>query len=359
MTWLFALPTKYLFGMLLWLAAGGFVFWAVLKWRGRLRRKGRKTWPANLAMSIWLLLAMLTGVELYFALLFDATDSFNRSNVSQVWFRRHVDPEKRMLDLGKELLPYRDDEPFPSPVPEDRKHVCFVGDSFTFGHGVAKASDRFSNRVRSELAERFPGEYVVTNLSEPGTDLNWAFALVRELVDAGIRVETLVYVFCPNDIEVYHPDHMEHVRELGELAPSCPLFRETFFLNLLYYRYKTASLPAARDYYGYLADYYSGEPWQRMRRQFDEFAEFCRAHRIELKVVIFPFLQDLAGDSPFDPARQIVRDYCRDRDLDVLDLYDTLHKHADENLTVSLFDAHPNPRAHELAAEAILPFLLE
>jgi hypothetical protein len=96
-----------------------------------------------------------------------------------------------------------------------------------------------------------------------------------------------------------------------------------------------------------------------MQNQFEEVATFCNAHGIEFKVVIFPFLQTLDRQSPFDHARKVVREFCDSQHIPVLDLYDTLSEHAKEQLTVSLFDAHPNPRAHELAAEAILPFLLE
>jgi hypothetical protein len=298
-------------------------------------------------------------VELYFALWFDATDSFNASNVSQVWYRRHADRQLHVLELGQAGITYRDDQVFPRPIPSNRKHICFLGDSFTFGHGVAKVSDRFSNRIREELDSRFPEGYLVTNLSAPGTDLNWADALLREMAEQDIRVETLVYVFCPNDIEVYHPDHMKNVRELGRLKPECPLLRHTYFFNFLYYRIQMASLPAAREYYGYLAEYYSAEPWKRMQTQFEEFAAFCKAHHIELKVVIFPFLQNLDGESPFDQARTVVREFCEERGIPVLDLHATLSEHAGENLTVSLFDAHPNTRAHLLAAEALLPFLSE
>lgn len=359
MSWLFALSDEYLLGMLLWLGGGFLAFWGLLKYRQRRRRAGRKLTFANLLFSLWILLALLTGVELYFALLFDATDSFNMSNVSKVWFRRHVEPEQKVLDLGGEGLTYRDDQAVPQPIPEGRKHVCFLGDSFTFGHGVADVSKRFTNRVRSELEANHPGEYLVSNLAAPGTDLNWTAALTRELVEQGVRIDTLVYVFCPNDIEVYHPDHMKNIEAMARLEPEGPFFRHTYFFNLLYYRVKMASLPEARAYYGYLADYYQGPPWERMQDQFEEFAEFCSTREIELKVVIFPFLNHLGGESPFDGARRRVREFCEENGIPVLDLYPTLSEHAEENLTVSLFDAHPNPRAHELAAEAILPFVQE
>ena len=359
MAWLFALSDKYLLGMLAWLALGVLAFWGLLKYRRRLRWSGRKLTFANLLLSAWLLLALLTGVELYFALVFDTTDSFNMSNVSEIWFRRHVKPQERYLEIAGEALTYRDDQTLPRQIPSDRRHICFLGDSFTFGHGVADVSDRFTNRIRAQLESRSPGEYLVSNLAAPGTDLNWTFVLTRELVEQGIRIDTLVYVFCPNDIEVYDPDYLKNVERIGQLQPDCPLLEHTYFFNLLYYRIRMASLPEAQAYYGYLADYYTGKPWERMQNQFEKFAEFCKSQRIELKVVIFPFLQNLDQESPFDHARALVQGFCQERDIPVVDLHGILSRHAKEKLTVSLFDTHPNPRAHQLAAEEILSVLFE
>jgi hypothetical protein len=50
--------------------------------------------------------------------------------------------------------------------------------------------------------------------------------------------------------------------------------------------------------------------------------------------------------------------FCKSERIPVLDLEPTFRTHAGENLVVSRFDAHPNERAHAIAAEAIETGLL-
>jgi hypothetical protein len=80
----------------------------------------------------------------------------------------------------------------------------------------------------------------------------------------------------------------------------------------------------------------------------------CARHGIELRVVIFPFLTTLGDDDPFAPAYDRLASHCADHQIPCLDLRPALVPHVAEGLVVNRFDAHPNERAHALAAEAIL-----
>src|SRR5437879_1722797 len=146
----FDLPEGYLLGLCAWLAAGIVSFVALLSLRRRARGKRAVAWRlANVGLAVWVFLAAMTLAELYFAVVYDQSDSFNMSNVSKHWFDRHV----RTNADG-----FRDDRPFPRNVPPGMKRLCFVGDSFTFGQGVKDPADRFSDRVRSRLEAERPGD---------------------------------------------------------------------------------------------------------------------------------------------------------------------------------------------------------
>ena len=146
-------------------------------------------------------------------------------------------------------------------------------------------------------------------------------------------------------------------------SPKFILFRETYFLNMLYFRVQQAWLPEVRSYYSQLADSYRTAPWQGMRSKLDELREYCAAKKIDLRIAIFPFLHNLGADYPFDEAHERIADYCRETNLPCLDLKPVLLPHVQEGLTVNRFDAHPNERAHALAAQAmeteLLPDLFE
>ncbi len=351
----------YLLGITLWLLAGTVALW-LLVW---LRRKwkshsGRRRWT-HVAFSMWVVLAVLTGVELYYAFMYDTTDSFNMTNVSVKWLKMHADRQKRPLHTdGRRGFLYRDDHDFPKSVGPQRHRICFFGDSFTFGHGIANISDRFSNRVGEAFERRSPGKFSVTNLADPGRDLNWIHLQLQELFKAGYAIDTVIYVVCLNDIETFDPRHRTYYDNFrGRVGgPEFFLFRDTYFFNLMYFRLKQFTVPEVRNYYSFVKEYYEGPPWQRMRRKLDRVHELCRINEADFRIVIFPFLHNLSSHYPFQEAHKLIADYGRESNIPVLDLQSVLAAHAAEGLTVNRFDAHPNELAHQLAAEAIQKKLL-
>ena len=132
----------------------------------------------------------------------------------------------------------------------------------------------------------------------------------------------------------------------------------TYLLNFLYFRVMQFRMSEVRDYYASLTEFYAGEPWQRMSRMLTGLDELCGQHNAELRVVVFPFLHDSDGDYDCRAAHEIIVKFCNQSGIPVLDLADQLLPHVTEGLTVNPFDAHPNERAHALAAEAISSSLL-
>lgn len=354
------LSIDYLLGMGAWLAAGLVAFVVLLKLRRRWKSRPRLRPLAHAGLSVWMLLFLLTLVELYFATVYDQSDSFNMTNVSKKWFVLHVEPDQKLLTFSDgRSLKYRDDREFPKSVPKDKRHICFLGDSFTVGHGVPDVRDRFSNLVRVELKAEFPGRFVVSNLSDAGTDLLWVEEVLKRLLAEGPRIDTAVYVMCLNDVEMFTRDRNALYRDLGDLSPRFFLFRDTYFLNFVYFRYKQYTQPAVRDYYAFVRKYFDGEPWERMQRKLLDMREMCRRKGTDFRVVVFPFLHHLGPDYKFRPVHAKIVSFCRSHDIPVLDLDPVLSPHSSEGLTVNRFDAHPNERAHELAADAMRTWLLE
>ena len=118
------------------------------------------------------------------------------------------------------------------------------------------------------------------------------------------------------------------------------------------------AVPDVKNYYSFVKEYYAGEPWLRMQLKLDAIHQLCRDNDIELRIVVFPFMHNLGPDYDFHHVHTQFVTYCQEAKISVLDLEPVLAPHVDEGLTVSMFDAHPNERAHELAAEAIRKSLL-
>jgi hypothetical protein len=355
---LFGLTSDYLLSMLCWCLSLFVGLWLLLKLRRRAPRMTLRLKVVNIGISVWVLCFLLTCVELGFAFGYDRTDSFNMSNVSKKWYRKYAEPEEKTLRFGpSEGIVYRDNKPLPEKIPEHGTHLCFLGDSFTYGHGINHSADRFSNLVGKKLNEDAPGKYIVTNLGKPGADLFYAEAVLENLFEDGIRVDTAVYTLCLNDIESFHPDFKTYYSGEWMSGSDFFLFRDTYFFNLLYFRVMQARRPQVKSYYDFVREYYDGEPWKRMQQKILEIDRLCREHNCRFRLVIFPFLHNLGEDNPFEKVHEQVVEFCRKSGIPVLDLLPVLTPHAEERLVVSRFDAHPNELANWYAANAIYEWL--
>ncbi len=346
---LFAWSLAYTIGLGLWLFGGAITFYGLLKLRRRWRDKPRARKFVHAGLGLWMLLALLTLPEIGCALFYDQTDAFSQTNVSRRWFTLHVQPNRDG---------FRDDQPLPTVLSPGQQSIVFVGDSFTFGHGVKHIADRFTNRLRSRWDRERPGQILVSNASVPGTDIRLLTdGLVADLYREKRPTDLMVYVFVPNDIEYFDDRTAQHLASLAEMAPRSWLFSHTYFYNLLWYRWQALRRPEASAYYGYLKGAYTSEPWPRFTRKLDQLRLTCDSHGTRLAIVAFPFLSDLGGADTFAVAHEQLGKYCREHNTPYLDLRPTLVPHVSEGLVVNRFDSHPNPRAHELAAEALAPWL--
>lgn len=328
----------------------------------RLRRK----WTAQksrlgiiyASLSAWLCLGLLTLPELGFALLYDTTDSFDMTNISNRWFQVHVEPEVRELEFADGSgVRYRNDSDIVLSPENAVRHVCFLGDSFTFGHGVAEVGDRFSNHVFRSLDNEMSNRIKVSNLAWPGTDLLWTESVLEHSFESGGRIDDAVYVLCLNDIEAFHDPTMSRSSSLAHFEPPTFLFRDTYFFNWLFFRTQLLLQSENREYYSFVKEYYEGEPWQRFREALARTSTMCDEHGCRFRIAVFPFLHNLGPDYPFRPIHYRIMSDCEDLGIDSFDLDPALSEHSDERLTVNPFDAHPNERAHEIAAEALTGWL--
>jgi hypothetical protein len=345
------LSDGYLIGMAVWLVLLGGLFFGVLRFRRARRTKGRSLTLANVGLSFCMLLAVVTAAELAFACFADFSDTFNITNVSKRWLALHIDHEKN--NEGN-----RDREPFTKYVP-GRKRIIFLGDSFTIGHGIKRMDDRFSDRIAAWLEAKAPGQYAVANLGEPGLEASVIQSIASAVMfKMQADVSMFIYVYNLNDIEGYMD--LAGQKPLEGIYTSQPqffLFRDTYLLNWLYFRFLQFRGRNNR-YFDKLAASYQTEAWDGLRAKVSQLHRECKEGHADFRLVIFPFLHDLSGEDSFKAARTRLADFCKSEKIPFLDLDPVFRQHAGENLMVSRFDAHPNERANAIAAEAMEKDLL-
>jgi len=354
----------YLACMAVWLGLMAACPALLVRLRRRIGKDPKKRRWVLVGLSGWMCLACLTAAELGFALLYDTTDSFSMTNASRRWFDVHVTPDLKTLEFSNGTgIEYRDTQEVPRPGQRNTRtrQVCLLGDSFTFGHGVAGVRDRFSNRLqvlldRSDTHTEDTASCVVSNLSRPGTDLYWVESVLQNMFRDGYQIDDAVYVMCLNDIEAFHDPTMSESISRARFEPPTVLFRETYFLNWVWFRFQQASQSTGRDYYGFVEELYVGPPWQRFRTTLQNVQQLWTRNGCSFSVAVFPFLHSSTGDR-FDLVRRQITDACRQDGIVAIDLAEAFDGRRAEKLTVNAFDAHPNERAHQLVAEFLAPKL--
>jgi lysophospholipase L1-like esterase len=337
--------------MAIWSIVLGGAFYGLLRARQICRWKApRRLWLVNAGLSLAMLLAVVTASELGFACFADFSDTFNITNVSKRWLTLHLDREQN--NEG-----FRDRNPFTKYVSPGQKRIVFLGDSFTAGHGIKKIDDRFTDRIAAWLEQQTPGKYVVANLGEPGLEASMIEARAKGLFLTHSDVSIIVYIYVLNDIEGYDERTKQALGQIYTAEPKFPLLRDTYLINWLYFRYVQFKYAKGTSYYSSLAEAYRSEPWVGLRAKLAQLRRECAEEHVDFRMVIFPFMQDM-GEDLFHDARVKLHDFCKAEKVPLLDLEPVFRKHAGENFTVSRFDAHPNERAHAIAAEAIEKDLL-
>lgn len=327
----------------------GGLWWGMvrlLRKRQVFRKEKKSLTKLNIGLALCFVFLILVFAEFAFAFFYVQTDAFNMTSSSRRWF--HLYLENQRNEFGA-----RDTEEFVKRLPDGEKRICFIGDSFTVGHGIKNIEDRFSNIIENKLNENSSIKYHVANLGDPGLEIAQIEARTRGTIQQGYQVDQLIYVMCLNDIEGYDTESQEKLKKLGDVGPKNFFLKYSFLPNWLYFRYLQYSQKEVHDYYPHLARSYETFAWTGFSRKLRDLAGICESNGIKFSVVIFPFLHDLTADSSFIAVHQKVKQFCEENQIPVVDLEPTMRKHADENLTVNRFDAHPNETANEYAAEAI------
>lgn len=321
--------------------AGAFLF----LWRfGGARAGAASVALGNLLVLATLLSALGLALEGYYRLVYDETDSWNRSRVSRRWFDRHWQLNANGV---------RDDVDYPLRRDPERRRITFLGDSFTTGHGVADVGDRFTNRIRRAR----PG-WEVHAIARNGLNTVEEIEELRRFTDEGYELDVVVLVFCHNDIDTYIPEFQELYRRLfpppGWLSP---LLARSDAADFYFQRYVQWQVGRERPYADLRRAAWAGRPWTLMADTLELAAENARERGARFAVVTFPWMRLLlAGET--EPRMHAVLDrFWRERGIPHLDLLPLFREHDPADLVVSRRDTHPNERAHALAAEAIVRFL--
>lgn len=228
---------------------------------------------------------------------------------------------------------------------DGRRRIAFLGDSLTFGWGVAQDAT-FAAVLQRDLSKQAPTEII--NFAAGNYNTSQEVSL---FVDKGLA---------------YHPDEVVVFWFINDAEPTPHKSRWWWLARLriatfYWSRVKAlwARLSPGASFEEYYADLYRDDQpgWAEARRAFLQLAAVCADNGITLKVVLLPELHQL-DPYPFAREHGLVADFLRAHGIAVLDLAPRFQgERAPQTLWVARDDAHPNARAHQLIADYSLPFL--
>jgi len=287
-------------------------------------------------------IVVLTG-EIYYRFIYDSTESFGLTKTTQHWFAKH---------FHRNSLGFRDSIEYELPNSSHRSRVTFLGDSFTAGHGIPNVEDRFANLVREQRPS-----YDVHVLAICGWDTQQEIDALEKICDEGYELDTVVLVYCLNDISDISEEWRKVLKRIASRSSDNFFVNNSYLCNTLYYRLKAANDPDIADYYQFVEDLYGGETWERQKERLQQLRDDVRRRGGRLLVVTFPFVNALGDDDRYRSIHNQLDEWWKELDVPHLDLLPAYSSYRPDELVVSRYDAHPNERAHAIAAKQIVDFL--
>jgi lysophospholipase L1-like esterase len=264
---------------------------------------------------------------------------------SGVVFRHTPDSRGRFfgVDVSINSQGFRDEE-FGAPgVADDAIRVGLLGDSVTFGWGVAYG-ERFSELLERDWSARAGRRVDLLNTGHGNYNtVQEAATLVESL--ANVDLDALVQVWYINDAEPT-PEHRE--------APWYARFHTAIFLwakaDLLQRRFG-----ARENFEDYYRDLYRPDAagFAAFRTALAQTGAWTRTHHVPWIFVVLPEFHGFDPAGPFADVYARVADEARVAGAQVVDATPFFAGMDPATVRVAVNDVHPNARGHAVIAEAI------
>lgn len=242
---------------------------------------------------------------------------------------------------------------YPLAKPRGGQRIVLIGDSFAFGEGV-RFEQTLGERLERRLNERreSAARVEVLNLGVGGANTRAELSYLR---NRGVALEPdlVLWLYVLNDAGAARLDLWENFTQQYEDRS----LRKSYLVSYLYARVGRQIL--GRRYIDELVSRSKEQlnKWNRSMKGLSEARDVARAAGAEFQVAIFPFMYRLDDSYPFREFHDMVSEYCRENEIEVLDLLPAFLGQIDTDLWVHASDQHPNEIGHQIAAEALYPFV--
>ena len=263
--------------------------------------------------------------------------------------------------IGRNATGSRDrDEPSPRRAGVER--VLLLGDSFTSGSGGVDQEKVFASLIEKRLSAEPRRSVEVLNAGRPGSPTGDWLATLRR-VGPVFRPEVVLIVF-------FLRDGTRRTAGEGFLGPIRSAIAARNRDSWLYHhvfawrwwrdrmdRREVSDRFSREIVLAYTGSEEQTAEWRAARGNLRAIRDEAAALGARAGLVVFPILADFGPGYPFREVCDLVEEAGIAAGLPTLDLLPAFRGEDAPSLWVSPLDQHPNERGHEIAAEAILPFV--
>jgi lysophospholipase L1-like esterase len=264
---------------------------------------------------------------------------------------------------------FREEELSDAIIEDGFTRILFLGDSVTFGFGVEKGEERFSDLIESRLnsAEEQKGsksKYHIYNAGVPGTSPKDWLAYLDRLIPVYKPDYVFVIFFLRDGTSLRTSLRFWEglINEIKAKYTGRFLYRYSYIGRYIYDR---LILKEFSDYYteeiisAYIGEEDDKRTWIDQQLLLLEMRDLCKKNKIEFHLIIFPLLYDLDSSYPFYKVEDEIVRFADSGDIPVFSLTKGFIGQADHTLWISPSDQHPNERGHQIAADTLYPYLKE
>ena len=292
-----------------------------------------------------------------------------RALYSEPWYQQLAAEQHRSehfdYRLGELLL--RDRLPA-GPKLQSQRRVLVLGDSFTFGLGLRDDEAIFPSLIERRLNAEPPLAGVsridVLNAGRPGS-LTRHWLLLWDELQANFAPDALLIVFFLRDGTRLqsNPEFFDRIRnEVVARNRASTLYTRSYLYRVVRDGLDRRELGGeyTRDFQdAYFGDEEATAEWRAAQRNLIELRDRARARGTAVGFAVFPVLAGLDGDYAFSAICPLLIDFADREGIASLSLLPAFMGRRGPELWVSPFDQHPNEAAHEIAADALLPFVVQ
>jgi lysophospholipase L1-like esterase len=243
------------------------------------------------------------------------------------------------------------DRELPYDKPHDAYRILCLGDSLTFGWGVA--SERtFCKQIERELVK----------ISAFGHRFSAVETLNMGVGNYNTEQELETYL---REGRRYHADSVLLFFHITDAEPTQKHSLNFFARNSYLYAFLSQRIAqlkpyvqASNHYIGYYQNLYSGPTFARFRPTLDELVAAVSRDHVKLIPVILPDVRNLEN-YPFRAYHEAMTEYFAEKGIQAIDLRREFDGKISKDYVVSYDDPHPNALGHDLIARTVVRELQE